>query len=112
MRLTFILIPVLAFCGCAAEKAVDGAIDVARATTTALIEKSQLQTFQLGANGKITNPHYRVWVVFVQGIYTDIGVDGVEVGGTLQGAGTGTNKEISDETLEAILELLKSKAPQ
>jgi len=92
--------------GCAFDRAVGAAADAARGVSVALIEKSTITQTNATAGGTINDPHYRVLAVAVQGVYLDIGLDGVTVHGDISGQGGGADKPLSAETMRAIHEQL------
>lgn len=92
--------------GCAAERAATKTVEMAGAIGTAIIEKSHITDSDLSANANLNNPHYRVWAVMVNGVMLDIGLDGVQVGASARGSGSGDDKPLSEETKAAIRERL------
>ena len=92
--------------GCAFDRAIEAAADSARSISVALIEKSTITETSATAGGSINNPHYRVLAVAVQGVYLDIGLDGVTVQGNISGQGGGPDKPLSDKAAAAIREKL------
>lgn len=88
--------------GCAAWRASEVAADTARTIGVALVEKANFEQMSAEAGGSIEDPTYEVLAVYVQGILLRVGVDGVEVGGQIRGAGSGPDKRLSPETLEAL----------
>ena len=88
--------------GCASQRAVSAATDLARAVGVAIVEKSHFTDTAASAQADINNPHYRVLAALVQGVLLDIGLDGVQVQGALQGQGSGADIPLSAATLERI----------
>ena len=95
--------------GCATERAVSASTDLARAIGVAIVEKSHFTETAASANANINNPHYRVLAALVQGVLMDIGLDGVQVQGSLQGQGSGPDIPLSPETLRKIVDLKMDK---
>ena len=100
----FLLLPPLFHAGCATERAISASSDLARAIGIAIVEKSHFTDTAASANANINNPHYRVLAALIQGVYLDVGLDGVQVQGTLQAQGSGPDVPLSPETLQMIRE--------
>ena len=100
----FLLLFPLFHAGCATERAISASTDLARAIGVAILEKSHFTDTAASANANINNPHYRVLAALIQGVYLDIGLDGVQVQGALQAQGSGPDVPLSPETLRMIRE--------
>ena len=93
--------------GCALEKAIDVAGDVARTTALTVVEKSPpLSSLAVGAQADITNPTYRVLAATVNGFLLEVGIQGLDIDSSLGGQGTGDGTQLSDEARAAIREQL------
>lgn len=108
MKLAFLALLAFGGClgGCAAERAANKTIEMAGAIGTAIIEKSHITDSALSASGRLNNPHYRILAAIVQGVYLDIGLDGVQVDASASGSGSGADKPLSPETMKAISDSL------
>ena len=108
---TNVLVTGLMLCGlagCALEKSIDAAADIARSTAVTLLEKSPpLTNLAAGVSADVDNPTYRIFAVVVNGVLLEVGLEGVKLKGEANTIASGeSGSALSPETVRLLADSL------